>query len=75
MFLFNILLSVSCFSAGDGAYIWDYCAASVILSEAGGFLVEIDGKPFNLNSREVVVSCTKQLGLEIVDVIQRNLRT
>uniref|UniRef100_A0AC34QR60 Inositol-1-monophosphatase n=1 Tax=Panagrolaimus sp. JU765 TaxID=591449 RepID=A0AC34QR60_9BILA len=48
-----------------GLHSWDICAAVVILLEAGGFLLDPSGGPFDLMSRSVLCAGTEKLAREI----------
>ncbi len=44
------------FYFGIGMYIWDIAAAALIITEAGGKVTDIHGKPLTLSARSVVAS-------------------
>lgn len=48
-----------------GLHSWDICAAVVILREAGGYLIDPSGGPFDLMSRCVLCAGTEKLAREI----------
>ncbi|VDD86377.1 unnamed protein product [Enterobius vermicularis] len=47
-----------------GVHAWDVAAASVILKEAGGFIIDPTGAPFNIMKRCVLCASTEELGQE-----------
>lgn len=54
---------------------WDYAAASLILTEAGGILTGMDGKPLDVTKPAGVVAANNRENLErMVGIIQNNLR-
>lgn len=48
-----------------GCHCWDFCAAGVILEEAGGVVMNCDGSPFNLMSRQIIAANNSQIGLDL----------
>lgn len=48
-----------------GCHCWDFCAASVILEEAGGVVMNADGAPFNLMSRQIIAANNSQIGIDL----------
>nr|XP_026696471.1 inositol monophosphatase 1-like [Ciona intestinalis] len=40
-----------------GIHCWDYCAASIILEEAGGVTIDTEGGPMDLMARRIVAAC------------------
>lgn len=36
-------------------HLWDLCAPAVILSEAGGALISVEGEPFNFHTNETLI--------------------
>lgn len=48
-----------------GIHSWDIAAASVVLVEAGGFLIDPTGKPFDIMARKVLCASTEVLAREI----------
>lgn len=48
-----------------GLHSWDIAASTLILLEAGGYLIDPTGKPFDLFSRKVLCAGTERLALEI----------
>uniref|UniRef100_A0A0N5A1M7 Inositol-1-monophosphatase n=1 Tax=Parastrongyloides trichosuri TaxID=131310 RepID=A0A0N5A1M7_PARTI len=45
-----------------GIHCWDVVAAGIIVTEAGGCLIDPTGQPFDMMSRKVLCSSTKKLG-------------
>jgi len=48
-----------------GLHCWDIAASTLILTEAGGFISDPTGKPFDLFSRKVLCAGTEKLANEI----------
>ncbi|VDM15653.1 unnamed protein product [Hydatigera taeniaeformis] len=44
-----------------GIHCWDYAAASLIVTEAGGYCCNVDGGPVDLMARHCVAASSKQL--------------
>lgn len=44
-----------------GIHCWDYCAASVIVQEAGGVCIDTEGGEMNLMSRRLIAACNPQI--------------
>ena len=57
------------FYFGIGMYIWDIAAATLIITEAGGKVTDIRGKPLTLSARSVIASNGK-----LHNYIIKNLR-
>uniref|UniRef100_A0A8D1F9L2 Inositol-1-monophosphatase n=2 Tax=Sus scrofa TaxID=9823 RepID=A0A8D1F9L2_PIG len=53
-----------------GIHCWDMAGAGIIVTEAGGVLMDITGGPFDLMSRRVIASSNKALGERIAKEIQ-----
>lgn len=53
-----------------GVHSWDVAAASVVLKEAGGFIIDPSGEPFDIMKRCVLCSSTKELGEEFRSKLQ-----
>lgn len=49
-----------------GLHCWDVCAASVIIKEAGGYVCDTNGGPFNLLNRRIIAACNKTIADELV---------
>ncbi|WKX88673.1 hypothetical protein Q1695_008362 [Nippostrongylus brasiliensis] len=52
-----------------GLHSWDIAAAAVIVSEAGGFLIDPTGQPFNVMSRKVLCASTKELAMSLSAIL------
>ena len=61
-FVIKFLLIKFLFS---GIHSWDICAAVVIYREAGGYIIDPTGTPFNLMSRRLLCASTQSLAEEI----------
>ncbi|XP_043923300.1 inositol monophosphatase 2 [Protopterus annectens] len=48
-----------------GLHCWDLAAATVIIREAGGVVIDTSGKPLDLMSRRVVAAGTKEIACAI----------
>jgi len=46
---------------GARFHIWDICAPSIILTEAGGFVSDLAGKKLNLMNRQIISACSNEL--------------
>jgi len=52
-----------------GVHCWDYCAASVVVTEAGGVCVDTTGKELDLMSRRVIAACNISIAKSLSDKI------
>lgn len=66
---FNMLIIQ--FRAGDGGYSWDYCAGSLLVTEAGGVVHGIEGGPYNIDCRSILAASTLELHKELIGVIHK----
>ena len=57
--------------SGEGWKIWDYSAGILIIEEAGGTMVGVDGKNFDLLGKSVLATGTKELAEELVEVLKK----
>eukprot|EP00123_Amoebidium_parasiticum_P016979 comp23667_c0_seq3/m.40470 comp23667_c0_seq3/g.40470 ORF comp23667_c0_seq3/g.40470 comp23667_c0_seq3/m.40470 type:complete len:274 (-) comp23667_c0_seq3:250-1071(-) len=62
--------------AGDGywefgVHAWDYAAASLIVSEAGGHVCDTTGGPMDLMARKVLCAATEELALQMAKNIRQ----
>lgn len=48
-----------------GVHVWDVAAAALIVSEAGGVLMDVDGSDFDMMSRRVVAANNKTIATRI----------
>ncbi|XP_051984355.1 inositol monophosphatase 1-like isoform X1 [Xyrauchen texanus] len=53
-----------------GIHCWDIAAAAVIVSEAGGVLMDVEGGPMDLMSRRVVAANNKTIAERIITEIE-----
>ncbi|XP_074064292.1 inositol monophosphatase 1 isoform X1 [Macrotis lagotis] len=53
-----------------GIHCWDMAAAAVIITEAGGVLLDVTGGPFDLMSRRVIAASSRALAERISKEIQ-----
>ncbi|KAE8290452.1 Inositol monophosphatase 1 [Larimichthys crocea] len=49
-----------------GIHVWDIAAGSLIVSEAGGVLMDVDGGPLDLMSRRIVAANSRTIAERIV---------
>eukprot|EP01064_Diplonema_japonicum_P033285 TRINITY_DN6518_c0_g1_i1.p1 TRINITY_DN6518_c0_g1~~TRINITY_DN6518_c0_g1_i1.p1 ORF type:complete len:279 (+),score=58.35 TRINITY_DN6518_c0_g1_i1:60-896(+) len=54
-----------------GIWAWDVCAAAVILTEAGGTLVDVTGGPFDLENRRLLACATPELAEQLVGYLKK----
>jgi fructose-1,6-bisphosphatase/inositol monophosphatase family enzyme len=63
--------------ANEGWKPWDYCAANVIVEEAGGVMESLTGQDpdqdFDLYSKSIVCATTKELLEETRKILLTNL--
>ncbi|KAG9347756.1 hypothetical protein JZ751_003770 [Albula glossodonta] len=52
-----------------GIHCWDIAAGAVIVTEAGGVLLDVDGGPFDLMSRRMVSANNKTIADRIIKEI------
>jgi len=70
--------NVCCVASGQadllyetGMHIWDICAVSIILEEAGGVVMNADGStPLNYLNRKYIASCTPELAKEVASKLK-----
>ncbi|CAJ0937959.1 unnamed protein product [Ranitomeya imitator] len=53
-----------------GIHCWDVAAASVIVTEAGGLVLDAKGGPFDMMSRRVIAASSKEIGERIAKELQ-----
>ncbi|XP_036935277.1 inositol monophosphatase 1-like [Acanthopagrus latus] len=53
-----------------GIHCWDIAAGAVIVKEAGGILLDVDGGPFDLMSRRMVSANNKKIADRIIKEIE-----
>ncbi|XP_030372234.1 uncharacterized protein LOC115622433 [Scaptodrosophila lebanonensis] len=55
-----------------GLHIWDIAAGILLVTEAGGVVMDPAGGPIDLMSRRVLAASTKKLALELISQIQQD---
>jgi myo-inositol-1(or 4)-monophosphatase len=53
-----------------GIHCWDMAAAALIIQEAGGCVVDANGKPFDLMSRRVLCASSPKLAQCVADICE-----
>ncbi|XP_003219595.1 inositol monophosphatase 1 [Anolis carolinensis] len=53
-----------------GIHCWDMAGAGIIITEAGGVLLDVSGKPFDLMSRRIIAANSQVLAERIAKEIQ-----
>jgi len=53
-----------------GIHCWDMAAGALIVSEAGGVVLDPSGGDFDLMSRDILVSSSKELATEVLDFLK-----
>jgi myo-inositol-1(or 4)-monophosphatase len=53
-----------------GIHCWDMAAAALIITEAGGCVLDTTGKPFDLMSRRVLCASSEALAKSIADICE-----
>lgn len=53
-----------------GIHCWDMAGAGIIVTEAGGVLMDVTGGPFDLMSRRIIAASTRALAERIAKEIQ-----
>ncbi|XP_078072179.1 inositol monophosphatase 1 [Mustelus asterias] len=53
-----------------GIHCWDMAAAALIVTEAGGFVLDISGGPFDLMSRRVIAAGSRAIAERIAQEVQ-----
>ena len=59
--------------AGEGWKPWDYAAGGLMVTEAGGVMTDLDGKPFHLYDKSMMASSSSSLQKEAIEIIQHTL--
>ncbi|KAK7868561.1 hypothetical protein R5R35_009458 [Gryllus longicercus] len=54
----------------DGLYCWDVAAGSIIVKEAGGIVLNSNGKPFQLTEKKILVASTQPLADQLIAIIK-----
>nr|XP_050857104.1 uncharacterized protein LOC127066894 [Vespula vulgaris] len=60
--------AIDCFQM-DGLQPWDVAAGMIIVTEAGGTLIDSKGGPYNLMKPNIIVASTAQLACEVTKLI------
>ncbi|XP_010574148.1 PREDICTED: inositol monophosphatase 1 isoform X2 [Haliaeetus leucocephalus] len=53
-----------------GIHCWDMAGAGIIITEAGGVLLDVSGGPFDLMSRRIIAASSRAIGERIAKVLQ-----
>jgi fructose-1,6-bisphosphatase/inositol monophosphatase family enzyme len=53
---------------------WDVAAAALIVSEAGGVVLDVSGGPFSIWSGRVLVAANAKLGKEVADSLEASTK-
>ncbi|XP_019383394.1 PREDICTED: inositol monophosphatase 1 isoform X2 [Gavialis gangeticus] len=53
-----------------GIHCWDMAGAGIIITEAGGVLLDVSGGPFDLMSRRIIAASSQTLGERIAKELQ-----
>jgi len=53
-----------------GLHCWDTAAGQVIVTEAGGIMMDYGGGPFDLMSRRVICASSEKLGKSMADLLE-----
>ncbi|MGH0150355.1 UNVERIFIED_CONTAM: hypothetical protein FKN15_067047 [Acipenser sinensis] len=53
-----------------GIHCWDMAAAAVIVTEAGGVVMDVTGGPFDLMSRRLITASSRAIGERIAKELQ-----
>ena len=69
--------SVACGSADVyyefGLHAWDMCASALILTEAGGCVIDTKGGPLDLMNRRMIAAATPELALQVSNLLPVHL--
>lgn len=55
----------------DGLYPWDAAAGTLIVREAGGYVIDSSGKEFELMNPNFLATCTKKLSEKYLEIERR----
>ena len=69
-----LLYTVYDVETGEKWFPWDYCAGSLMVTEAGGHMCTVSGEAFDLYGSVLAVS-SKALADEMVDTLKPVLHT
>ncbi|KFO09434.1 Inositol monophosphatase 1, partial [Balearica regulorum gibbericeps] len=53
-----------------GIHCWDMAGAGIIITEAGGVLLDVSGGPFDLMSRRIIAASSRAIGERIAKALQ-----
>ncbi|KAM4906724.1 inositol monophosphatase 1 isoform 2-T5 [Sylvia borin] len=53
-----------------GIHCWDMAGAGIIITEAGGVLLDVTGGPFDLMSRRIIAASSRAIGERIAKALQ-----
>ncbi|XP_059579922.1 inositol monophosphatase 1 isoform X2 [Alligator mississippiensis] len=53
-----------------GIHCWDMAGAGIIITEAGGVLLDVSGGPFDLMSRRIIAASSQTLGARLAKELQ-----
>ena len=53
-----------------GIHCWDMAAGAIIVSEAGGLVLDPSGGDFDLMSRDILVCSSRQLADQVLGFVQ-----
>lgn len=53
-----------------GLSAWDICASTIILQRAGGFVSDIEMKPYNIFSKKQYVASNKKIHKEMINILE-----
>ncbi len=67
-FAYTALRRINAYASGFNK-VWDVAAANFLVIQAGGVVTQMDGKPWNLFSSNVLASVDSDLHLELLQII------
>jgi len=53
-----------------GMHCWDIAASTLIVSEAGGVIMDTDGSEFDMMSRKVIAACSAEVANSVAGVVR-----
>lgn len=56
-------------SSTSGPKPWDFGAAQLIVEEAGGLCLDIDGNEFDMESGRILCASTRELAEQVVGIL------
>ena len=54
----------------QGPKPWDFVAAQVIVTEAGGHVMDLDGSKFDCTSRRILCTSTRALADQMIETLE-----